>query len=90
VIARDALVFDYHGYSHWSAYWTHTRRRANQQWPGWDADVLAISREALVSNAQAKQYHGLRMKEPSDYLFDPLPRARRYLGKFTAATAAAL
>jgi hypothetical protein len=90
VVARDAVVFDYHGYSHWSAYWAHTKRRANQQWPGWDADVLPISREALVSNAQAEQYDGLRMKEPSDYLFDPLPRARWYLGKFPAPTAAAL
>jgi hypothetical protein len=84
VVMRGDLVFDYHGYSHWSAYWAHTKRRAAQMWPGWDADIVAIRREALVSNGEAREYAGLRMKEPRDFLFDPLPRARKYLQRFAA------
>src|ERR1700704_3510362 len=68
VVVRGEVVFDYHGYSRWSAYWAHTKRRANHHWPGWHADILTIRQEALVSNAQAQEYEGLRMKEPSQYL----------------------
>ena len=84
VVVRGEVVFDYHGYSNWTAYWAHTKRRANQWWDGWDADVVAISREALVSNADARPYEGLCMKEPRHYLLDPLPRARRFLQRFPA------
>ena len=82
IILRGDVVFDYHGYSDWRAYWAHTTRRANQWWPGWDADLQALRRDALVSNSQAREYAGLRMKEPSHFLFDPRPRARSYLKRF--------
>jgi hypothetical protein len=88
ILIRGEVVFDYHGYSHWSAYWAHTKRRANQWWFGWDADSVPVRREALVSNAQATDYDGLLLKEPKQYLFDPLPRARTYLAKFSAPTVA--
>lgn len=84
VLTRGDVVFDYHGYSRWNAFWTHTRRRANQWWPGWDADIVPISRRALVSNEAALPYDGLHMKEPQHYLFDPLPRAQKYLQRFSA------
>jgi hypothetical protein len=84
VVVRGAVVFDYHGYSNWPTHWAHTKRRANQFWAGWDADIVAVHREALVSNAEAQMYAGLLMKEPSHYLFDPLPRARKYLQRFPA------
>jgi hypothetical protein len=84
VLRRGGIVFDYHGYSAWDAYWLHTHRRANQFWPGWNADVIAVHAEALVSNAAARRYAGLVMREPQDYLFDPLPRAREYLRRSPA------
>jgi hypothetical protein len=84
VLVRGDVVFDYHGYSDWQAYWTDTKRRANQWWAGWDADPVAVHREALASNHEARRYSGLVMKEPKDYLFDPRPRARAYLLRFVA------
>lgn len=86
VVVRDddACVFDYHGYSDWAPYWTHTVRRANQWWPGWCADVVSVRTDALISRDQAREYEGLWMKEPREFLFDPLARARRYLQKFPA------
>lgn len=87
VVTRDAVVFDYHGYSRWSDFWAHTKRRANLLWPGWDANIVSIHAAALVSNAHALPYIGLRMKEPKDYLVDPLPRARQYLRRFPAPAA---
>jgi hypothetical protein len=41
-------------------------------------------RDALVSRRQAREYEGLWMKEPQEFLFDPLTRARRYLQRFPA------
>lgn len=29
VLIRGDVVFDYHGYSRWNAFWLHTKRRAN-------------------------------------------------------------
>ena len=85
VALREDVVFDYHGYACWPAYWRHTSRRADQLWPGWSATLVPICREALISNVSARGYDGLHMKEPKDYLFDPLPRARRYLERFPRA-----
>jgi hypothetical protein len=37
-----------------------------------------------LSRRHAREYEGLWMKEPQEFLFDPLARARRYLQKFPA------
>ena len=74
-------MFDYHGYSQWTAFWAHTKRCANQ-W--WDADIVQVHMEALISNEEALPYIALHMKEPQGYLFDPFPRAQQYLRKFSA------
>ena len=84
VVRDDGCVFDYHGFSDWPRYWTHAVRRANQWWPGWSADVVSIQMDALVSRRRAREYDGLWMKEPQEFLFDPLARARHYLQKFPA------
>ena len=86
VLVRDARVFDYHGYSEWDCYWAHTIRRANQWWPGWAADMVHVRKQALVSRAHAREHSGLWMKEPQEYLGDPLVRARRYLQRFPPPT----
>jgi hypothetical protein len=85
VLLREDIVFDYHGFSEWPQYWAHTVRRANQWWPGWSAAVVSINRRALVSRAHARDYDGLWLKEPHEYLGDPLARAHRYLERLRPA-----
>ena len=87
VLVRNDLVFDYHGYSPWPRYWAHTLRRANQWWPEWSADLVRIRKEALMSRREAGDYAGLWMKEPQEFLFDPIARARNYLRRFPAPQA---
>ena len=87
VLVKDGLVFDYHGFSHWLPYWTHTVRRANQWWPGWSAEMVSINKQALVSRLHAGEYLGLWMKEPQEFLFDPLARASHYLRNFPSPSA---
>jgi hypothetical protein len=46
--------------------------------------VVNIRMDALVSRRRASEYEGLWMKEPQEFLFDPLARARRYLQRCPA------
>jgi len=41
--------------------------------------------DALVSRRRSRAYEGLWMKEPQEFLFDPLARARRCLQTISGA-----
>jgi len=82
VVVRDHIAFDYHGYSDWPALFAHMKRRANQRWPDWNADLIELREEVLVSESKSKMYDGLWLMEPKQFLFDAMPRAERYLKRF--------
>jgi hypothetical protein len=84
LVVRDRLAFDYHGYSHWPALLAHMKRKANRWWPGWDAELIQLPEEVLVSEAQSRTYDGLWLREPRQFLFDALSRAQKYLQRFPA------
>ena len=82
VVAADGWVFDYHGYADRERYFSHLMRRARQIWPGWEAHVVPLPRDVLVSEARSRGLDGLRLREPGSFLHDALPRAERYLDRF--------
>jgi hypothetical protein len=82
LVVRDQLAFDYHGYSDWASLLTHMSRKANRWWPGWDAELIELPQEVLVSESRSRTYDGLWLKEPKQFLFDALPRAERFLKQF--------
>lgn len=84
VIARGQTVFDYHGYSDRGRFLAHTWRRARHFWPGWDAELIALPRAALVSEKLSRTFPGLWLREPGQFLHDPIPRAQRFLDRFPA------
>ena len=84
VLVRDHLAFDYHGYSNWPRLFAHMRRRANQWSPGWDATLIDLPEDVLVSESKSRLYDGLWLKEPKQFLFDAMPRAQAYLRRFPA------
>jgi hypothetical protein len=84
VAVREQLAFDYHGYSHWPTLLNHFHKRATQRWPGWHADVIELSPEVLISEVKSKSLEGLWLREPKQFLFDALPRAKQYLMRFPA------
>ncbi|SJZ39489.1 hypothetical protein SAMN02745126_00853 [Enhydrobacter aerosaccus] len=88
VIATDAWVFDFHGYSDRQTFLRHTWKRARQRWPGWDAALVLIPKDVLISEARSRQYEGLWLREPHQFLHDALPRARRYVDRFPAPRSA--
>jgi hypothetical protein len=84
IVVRDQLAFDYHGYSRLPTLLAHMKRKADRWWPGWGADLIRLSEEALVSEPMSKTYEGLWLREPRQFLFDAMPRAQRYLQRFPA------
>ena len=77
-------AFDYHGYSRKSDFLRHSWRTSRRRWPGWDASLVELPRDALVSEAKSLQFDGLWLREPRQFLHDALPRARAYLDRFPA------
>jgi hypothetical protein len=80
-ISTDGWVFDYHGYSKRDAFLRHTWKRARQLWPEWDATLVPLPRNVLISETKSREIDGLRLREPQQFLHDALPRARRYLDR---------
>lgn len=82
VIDGTSWVFDYHGYSDRALFLRHTFRTARQWWPGWQATLVPLPRDVLISEAKSRAYDGLWLREPTQFLHDALPRAWGYLGRF--------
>ena len=82
VVIRDDLAFDYHGYSNWPRLLAHMRRRAHQRSPGWNATLVPLPEDVLGSESKSRMYDGLWLKEPTQFLFDAMPRAQTYLQRF--------
>jgi hypothetical protein len=83
-VSAENWVFDYHGYSDREVFLAHTHRKANRWWPGWNATLVPLTRDVLVSEAKSRTYEGLWLREPNQFLHDALPRARAYLTRFPA------
>ena len=82
VVKFGSLVFDYHGYSEWDKFLAHYKVRANQNIPDWSCDIIELSAETLISEQLSRSYDGLWLREPKQFLYDALPRARSYLDKY--------
>tara|TARA_R110001583_G_scaffold193160_1_gene360933 strand:- start:9999 stop:10463 length:465 start_codon:yes stop_codon:yes gene_type:complete len=82
VIAGTDWIFDYHGYRCRTSYMNHTFKRAQQRWPGWQAEIITLTPDILVSEEKSRQIAGLWLREPGQFLHDALPRARKFLDHF--------
>lgn len=81
VVVRGREAFDYHGHAPLEALLAHAARKAARWWPGWRADLLPLPMDVLVSEAESKA-RGLWLREPGQFLHDPLPRAARFIDRF--------
>ena len=78
-------AFDYHGFSDWHTLLAHMRGKARRWWPGWDADLIELPQDVLISNAKSRTYEGLWLRQPDQFLHDAMPRAYRFLDRLNAA-----
>lgn len=81
-VEGNGWVFDYHGYSERDKYLCHIWKRARQRWRGWNATLVPLPPDLLISEAKSRTFDGLWLREPGQFLQDALPRARQYLSRF--------
>lgn len=81
VAAGRDWVFDYHGYSSREAFLRHTWAKARRWWPGWDASLVPLPLDVLVSEPLSRTHDGLWLREPADFLHDALLRAFAFLDR---------
>lgn len=81
-VAGPGWAFDYHGFCDPDRLLHHSFRKAGRWWPGWNATLVPLPTNVLISEERSRAYGGLRLREPQQFLFDALPRARAYLDRF--------
>ncbi len=75
-------VFDYHGYSLQEKFISHYWKRSRQRFPDWDAVLIELPIDVLISNEKSRTYDGLWLRQPDQFLENAMPRALAYLDKF--------
>ena len=69
-------AFDYHGLTTERRLLAFSFKRGGRFFPGWDATLVDLPAEVLVSEQRSRQIEGLWLREPNQFLHDALPRAR--------------
>jgi hypothetical protein len=75
-------AFDYHGLTTERRLVAFGFRRARRFFPGWDATLVDLPTPALISEPYSRQFEGLHLREPRQFLHNALPRARNFLDRF--------
>lgn len=75
-------AFDYHGLTTERRLLAFGFARAQRFFPGWDATLVDLPTDVLVSERRSRQIEGLWLREPGQFLCDAMPRARAFLDKF--------
>lgn len=82
-VAWGGWAFDYHGYCEQERFLKHYGRRASHYQPGWEATLEELPFDVLISEGKSLTYDGLWLREPGQFLKNALPRAHRYLARFS-------
>jgi hypothetical protein len=75
-------AFDYHGLTTEQRLLAFGFKRGRRFFPGWNAALVDLPTDALVSQQRSRQIEGLFLREPKQFLYDALPRARKFLDRF--------
>jgi len=82
VIATDGeIVFDFHGYSRWPDLLAHAHKKNRVYMSGWSCALIELPQDVLISEAKSLTYDGLHLREPGQFLHDPLPRADAFIDR---------
>jgi hypothetical protein len=84
-VTDGKIAFDYHGYSARTHLLEHHRKCWSRQQAGWDCVIEKVD-FALLSTTELNLR---KMRGPDQYLFDPIQRARRFIGQVNHIEASA-
>ncbi|CCV11339.1 hypothetical protein [Mesorhizobium sp. STM 4661] len=76
-VTNGAVAFDYHGYCDRSRLLEHHRKGWTLHSVGWGCTIERVDFD-LLDTAELNQR---KMLGPDQYLYDPIPRARRFIGR---------
>jgi hypothetical protein len=79
IVSDGEMVFDYHGYCDHERYLGRYFTKMRRRFPGWEADVLSIEGSPVGRDFCSRFNHRL----PSQFFSDPLPRAKKFLARFS-------
>ena len=78
-VTNGINAFDYHGLTTEQRLLALGFKRGRRFFPGWDATLVDLPADVLVSEQRSRQIEGLWLREPKQFLHDALPRARNFL-----------
>ncbi len=81
-VTNGITAFDYHGLTTEQRLMSLVFKRGRRFFPGWDATLIDLPTEVLVSEPRSKQIEGLWLREPKQFLYDAMPRAHAFLDRF--------
>jgi hypothetical protein len=81
-VTDGVVAFDYHGLTTEERLLSLAFRRARRFFPDWNATLLDLPAEILVSETKSREYDGLWLREPNQFLHDAMPRARAFVHRF--------
>ena len=83
IFVTDGLnAFDYHGLTTEQRLLSLGLRRAHRFFPGWEATLVDLPAEILVSEQLSRQIEGLWLREPKQFLHNAMPRAHAFIDRF--------
>lgn len=78
------VAFDFHGYCSREKLLAHHERSWSMQSPGWSCSIATVDFDLLDTAA----LNARKMRGPDQYLYDVIPRARRFLQRYDHAARA--
>ena len=84
-LSDGVLAFDYHGYCGRAKLVAHHRKGWTGLHAGWECTIEPVEFDLLETSSPNDR----KMLGPDQYLHDPIPRARRFLGRIDHIAAAA-
>jgi hypothetical protein len=81
-VTNGINAFDYHGLTTERRLLAFGFKRGRRLFPGWDATLVDLPTDALISEARSRQIDGLWLRQPKQFPYDALPRARSFLDRF--------
>ena len=78
-VTDGAVALDYHGLSTEVRLLSLASRRAQRFFPGWDAALIDLPSDVLISEAKSREIDGLWLREPQQFLHNAMPRARAFI-----------
>jgi hypothetical protein len=82
IVSNGKLVFDYRGYTDSSTYYDYLVKDWTSLYPNWSFELVEIPADVLISEEKSKEFNGLWLREPDQFLHNALPRAYNFLKTF--------